>query len=80
MKIAYYPDTRTLAIHFADRVEVEGEEVTPGLVVHFDAEGRAVGIEIEDVTTLGLDVSELDVSGVPLTRVLAEAAVAAPRG
>lgn len=78
MKIRYYPDTHSLTIQLVNRPGVEAEEVTPGLVVDFDAEGRPVSIEFEDAS--GLDVSEIEISGVPLTKVLSGLEVVASVG
>lgn len=47
MRARYYPDTDTALIELVEDVEdVEGEEVTPGVVVHFDEDDRPVRIEI----------------------------------
>lgn len=50
MQLRYYPETDTLYISFREEAGVDSEEVSPGLVVDFDADGGAVGIEIEDAS------------------------------
>jgi uncharacterized protein YuzE len=52
MKIEYFPDTDTLYISLSEEVSADAEEVAPGVVVDFDAEGRAVGIEIDPASTV----------------------------
>jgi len=37
-----------LYIKLADGLSVESEEVTPGVVIDFDAQEQMIGIEIED--------------------------------
>jgi uncharacterized protein YuzE len=59
MKTRYDPEVDALYIRFADDKVVESEEVRPGVVLDFDAEGRIVGMEI-------LDASEHLASGADL--------------
>jgi uncharacterized protein YuzE len=47
VRIEYFPDTDTLYISLSDGPGADAEEVAPGVVVDFDDEGRAVGIEID---------------------------------
>lgn len=49
MRVSYDQKSRGLFIHFGDpKKYVESREVAEGLVVDFDADGRPIGIEIED--------------------------------
>lgn len=49
MKGTYNPETDTAIIELVEGVgDVEGEEVAPGVVVHFDEDDRPVRIEIYD--------------------------------
>ena len=44
MKLLYYPDTDSLYIDLAERPSTDTREVTPGVVLDFDAAGALVGI------------------------------------
>lgn len=68
MKLRYYSDTDTLYVAFRDVVGVESEEVAAGVVMDFDAEGEAVGLEIEDASRR-VDLSTLEAGSVPLGEV-----------
>ena len=46
MKTIYDRDADALYLRFADATIVESEEVTDGVVLDFDAEGRIVAIEV----------------------------------
>lgn len=48
MRIHFDPEHRSLYIELSDRASCETEIVVDGLNVDLDAEGRPVGIEIED--------------------------------
>jgi len=76
MKIDYHPETHSLWVILADRPSADTDEIAPGVNVDFDAEGRLVALEVLD--TRQLAVSELEVSGVPLIKVLSQVAAAVP--
>jgi uncharacterized protein YuzE len=59
MKTHYDAQVDALYMRFADAPVVESEEVRPGIVFDFDAEGRIVAVEI-------LDASEHLASGADL--------------
>jgi len=46
MKTIYDPDADALYVRFADATVVESQEVSEGIVLDFDAEGRIVAIEV----------------------------------
>jgi uncharacterized protein YuzE len=46
MKTHYDPESDALYVRFADAAVVDSEEVRPGIVFDFDAEGRIVAVEI----------------------------------
>lgn len=50
MKLNYYADTDSLYIDLADRPSVESREVSIGVVLDYDAEGRIVGIDIDNAS------------------------------
>jgi uncharacterized protein YuzE len=48
MKVAYDKETDALYLRLSSARIVESEEVRPGLVLDFDAEGHIVAIELLD--------------------------------
>ena len=63
MRTRYDPDTDALYVHFADATVVETEEVRPGVMFDFDAEGRIVAIEVLDASEkLPLNFSATEVA------------------
>ena len=50
MKTLYDPDVEALSVCFADTPVVESEEVSAGLVLDYDADGRIVAIELLDAS------------------------------
>ena len=44
--VTFDPEADALMIRFDTTAAVEGEEVHPGVILHFDGEGRIVGIEV----------------------------------
>ncbi len=46
MKTHYDRDADALYVRFADGKIAESEEVSPGVVIDFDAEGRIVALEV----------------------------------
>jgi uncharacterized protein YuzE len=47
MKLNYYPETDSLYIDLAERPSSESREVSEGVVLDYDAEGKLVGIDID---------------------------------
>jgi uncharacterized protein YuzE len=68
MKLHYDPDTDSLYIAFNARPGADAREITDGLVVDFDAEGRPVGIDIQHASR-DLDLSTLETQALPTLRV-----------
>jgi uncharacterized protein YuzE len=48
MKTTYGPGADALCVRFAEAAVVESEEVSDGVLLDFDAEGRIVAIEVLD--------------------------------
>lgn len=46
LEIAFIPETNSLAVFWKDGPADHGDEVIPGIVVDYDADGKAMGIEI----------------------------------
>jgi uncharacterized protein YuzE len=65
MKLHYYPETDSLYIELAETPGATTEEVRPGVVLDFDAEGRLVGIDIEDASRV-INLRRLEVESLPV--------------
>jgi uncharacterized protein YuzE len=65
MKLDYYPDTDSLYIDFSSRPSVDSQEVSPGVVLDFDADGTLVGIDI-DHASQKLDLREVVTTHIPV--------------
>ena len=50
MKTSYHPATDSLYIHLADHAPADSVELTDGLVVDYDLDGVAVGIDMQRVS------------------------------
>ncbi len=48
MKLNYYPDTDSLYIDLSERPSAESREVSEGVVLDYDADGKLVGIDIDN--------------------------------
>ena len=62
MKVRYDPEADALYLRLADTSVSESEEVRPGIIFDFDAEGRVVAIEIPDTKahlSAGVDLAHL---------------------
>ncbi len=68
MKLRYYADTDSLYIDLADRPSADSREVTPGVVLDFDAAGALVGIDIDQASRY-LDLSGIGSGSVPVVLV-----------
>lgn len=65
MKLHYYPETDSLYIELLERPAAASQEVAPGVVLDFDADGRLVGIDVDRASTVA-DLSRLEGVGLPL--------------
>jgi uncharacterized protein YuzE len=50
MKISYYPDTDSLYIDLSAQPSAESREISEGIVLDYDAQGRLVGIDIDNAS------------------------------
>jgi len=64
MKLHYYPDTDSLYIDLNARPSADSREIAEGLVVDFDSEGRAVGIDIQHASEI-VDLKTLETESPP---------------
>ena len=54
MKLNYHADTDSLYIELSERPSVDSREISDGVVVDYDAEGRVVGIDIDNAGKIRL--------------------------
>jgi uncharacterized protein YuzE len=64
MKLNYHADTDSLYIEFSERPSVNSREISEGVVVDYDAEGRVVGIDIDNAGNK-LDLGRVLISKLP---------------
>jgi len=65
MKFHYYAETDSLYIDLVDRPGVDSQEVKPGVVLDFDADGNLVGIDIDHASKV-VNLSRLEVEEFPI--------------
>ena len=65
MKFHYYPETDSLYMDLSEKTSVDSQEVAPGVVLDFDAEGNIVGIDIDRASQIA-DLSRLEVEALPI--------------
>ena len=63
MKLTYYQDTNSLYIDLASQPGAESREISPGVVLDYDANGRLVGIDIDNANDK-VDLNEFTLSKV----------------
>jgi uncharacterized protein YuzE len=51
MKLSYYPETDSFCIDLSEKISVESKEISEGLVLNYNAEGKLVGIDIDNAST-----------------------------
>lgn len=50
MKLSYHPETDSLYIDLAERPSAESREISEGVVLDYDADGKLVGIDIDNAS------------------------------
>ena len=50
MKLNYYPETDSLYIDLFEIPSVESREISEGVVLDYDADGKLVGIDIDNAS------------------------------
>ena len=65
MKIAYYPETDSMYIDLSEKSSSESREVSPGVVLDYDAEGNIAGIDIDNASRK-LSLKELVLNRMPI--------------
>jgi uncharacterized protein YuzE len=66
VKLHYYPETDSLYIDLSDRKSADSREVVLGVVADFDADGRLVGIDIDNASQVA-DLSRLEADSLPVS-------------
>ena len=66
MKLSYYPETDSLYIDLSAKTGVDSNEVAPGVVLDFDADGQLVGIDIDNASKI-VDLSRLEAVESPVS-------------
>ncbi len=64
MKLNYDPETDSLYIHLRDIPSVDSLEISDGLILDFDADGVAVGIDIQHAGKMA-DIHFLTTMNIP---------------
>ncbi|MBW7898341.1 hypothetical protein B188_19980 [Candidatus Brocadiaceae bacterium B188] len=64
MKLAYYPETDSLYIDLSEKVSVESTEISEGIVLDYDDEGKLVGIDIDNASSK-VKLKELIINRLP---------------
>ena len=65
MKLNYYPETDSLYIALSPNPSADSNEVAEGVVLDFDADGRLVGIDIDNASHK-LDLHKLKTERIPV--------------
>lgn len=64
MKLNYYPETDSLYINLSEQPSVESQEISEGILLDYDAEGRLVGIDIDNASNK-VEMEKLVLSKIP---------------
>ena len=67
MKLNYYAETDSLYIDLASSPSVDSVEISDGVVVDYDADGKITGIDIDHASE-NLDLAELTTSHLPVAK------------
>ncbi len=69
MKISYYPDTDSLYIDLSEQPSAESREISEGVVLDYDAEGRLVGIDIDNASKK-VELGKLTLKKLPASEII----------
>lgn len=64
MKLNYYPETDSLYIDLSEKTSSKSMEISEGVVLDYDADGKLVGIDIDNASTK-VQLKELILSRLP---------------
>lgn len=66
MKLNYYPETDSLYIDLSERSSSESREISEGVVLDYDSDGKLVGIDIDNASNK-VELKKLILSQMPGT-------------
>lgn len=66
MRLNYYPETDSLYIDLSERVSARSWEISEGVILDYDAEGRLVGIDIDHASEK-VELKKLTLNQLPST-------------
>ena len=64
MTLNYYPETDSLYSNLSERLSVESQEISEGVLLDYDANGKLVGIDIDNASNK-IDMEKLILSQLP---------------
>ena len=64
MKLNFYPETDSLYINLSEQPSVESQEISEGILLDYDADGRLVGIDIDNASHK-VEMEKLILSKIP---------------
>jgi uncharacterized protein YuzE len=64
MKLNYYPETDSLYIDLSERTSIESKEISEGVILDYDENGKLVGIDIDNASDK-VDLRKLTLSKLP---------------
>ena len=64
MKLNYYPETDSLYIDLSEATSVETREISEGVQLDYDTDGKLVGIDIDNASAK-VELKELILSKLP---------------
>lgn len=64
MKLNYYPETDSLYIDLSEQASAESREISEGIILDYDADGRLVGIDIDNASNK-VEMKKLILSKLP---------------
>jgi len=64
MKLNYYAETDSLYIDLSERASAESKEISEGVVLDYDTDGRLVGIDIDNASNK-VELKKLVLSKLP---------------
>ena len=64
MKFNYHADTDSLYIDLSSNISAVSKEISEGIVIDYDSDGKIVGIDIDNASRK-VDLNNLSFSGLP---------------
>ena len=65
MRFHYYPETDSLYIDLTETPSADSREVAPGVVLDFGADGRLVGIDVDQASKF-VNLTHLEAEALPM--------------